>query len=100
KHDVHEIFAFPSAHRVLSSVQLQTDGEKRIGELLQERFPRVITIDVSDVSGGCGSMHHIVVGCDEFHSLPKAKQHRMVTDTLKKEIASMHGIVIETLTPK
>uniref|UniRef100_A0A0M3HSU1 BolA-like protein 3 n=2 Tax=Ascaris TaxID=6251 RepID=A0A0M3HSU1_ASCLU len=89
-----------NAHRALCSARSQTEGEKRITKLLQKRFPNATTIDVMDVSSGCGSMYQIVVECDDFKGLPKVRQHRMVTDTLKEEIASMHGVVVETSTPK
>lgn len=58
------------------------------------------TVQVSDVSGGCGAMYEIVVESSEFQGISRVKQHQMITDTLKEEIKDMHGLRIHTAVPK
>lgn len=79
--------------------------QRNLFALLEIQFPcfRIFVLYrflIHVFAGGCGSMYQIVVECDDFKGLPKVRQHRMVTDTLKEEIASMHGVVVETSTPK
>lgn len=45
-------------------------------------------------------MYQVSIEAPEFKGKMKVEQHRMVTEALKKEIASMHGITIETRAPK
>lgn len=44
----------------------------------------------------CTLYFQITVEAKEFTGLTRVKQHRLVTDTLKTEIAEMHGIRIHT----
>uniref|UniRef100_A0A914S5H9 BolA-like protein 3 n=1 Tax=Parascaris equorum TaxID=6256 RepID=A0A914S5H9_PAREQ len=64
----------------------------RLQGLLRANAHRALCSARSQTEGGCGSMYQIVVECDDFKGLPRVRQHRLVTDTLKEEIASMHGI--------
>lgn len=41
-------------------------------------------------------LFQISVEAKEFIGLSRVKQHRLVTETLKSEIAEMHGIRIHT----
>ena len=41
-------------------------------------------------------MYKIEVESPLFRGVNLVKQHRMVTDTLKKEIGEMHGLTINT----
>lgn len=41
-------------------------------------------------------MFEINVEAKEFAGLSRVKQHRLVTETLKAEIAEMHGVRIHT----
>jgi stress-induced morphogen len=76
------------------------EGEKQLASLLRARFPLAKTIDVQDISGGCGSMYQIIVESVEFKNLRKVKQHQMVNDTLQKQIRNeMHGLRIHTAVP-
>lgn len=69
-------------------------------KILQNKFPKAKTIQVADVSGGCGAMYEIFVETKDFQGLNTVKQHRMITETLKKEIKEMHGLRIHTAIPK
>ncbi|XP_075216628.1 bolA-like protein 3 [Lycorma delicatula] len=88
-----------SSNSLSTSVELFTEGEKRIKGLLQKTFPKAKDIKVQDVSGGCGSMYTVDVRTEEFRGLPIIKQHRLVHEALKHEIKDMHGIQINTAAP-
>lgn len=44
-------------------------------------------------------LFQINVEAKEFSGLSRVKQHRLVTESLKSEIAEMHGIRINTTVP-
>ncbi|KAH9280799.1 BolA-like protein 3 [Echinococcus granulosus] len=73
-----------------------TQAETKIKALLKTRFPKAVTIEVTDVSGGCGAMYQIFVKSQEFSGMSVLDQHRSVKETLKQEIKSMHGLTIVT----
>lgn len=73
--------------------------EKKIKDILQQHFPRAKTIDVVDISGGCGAMFEIIIETPEFKGLSMVKQHRMINEALKEEIKDMHGLRIHTSVP-
>lgn len=69
--------------------------EKKIYDILESHFaPK--TLDVRDVSGGCGSMFAITVESNQFKGIPMVKQHRLVNEVLKDEIAKWHGLQLST----
>lgn len=71
------------------------DYEKKIFEILSEELsPKNLL--VRDVSGGCGSMFAIEVESSKFKGIPMIKQHRIVNDVLKDEIAKWHGLQLKT----
>ncbi|XP_075976755.1 bolA-like protein 3 [Anticarsia gemmatalis] len=70
--------------------------EEQLSEALKRSLPGITYISVSDISGGCGAMFEVNVEAKEFIGLNRVKQHRLVTDSLKSEIAEMHGIRIHT----
>ncbi|XP_059477259.1 bolA-like protein 3 [Neocloeon triangulifer] len=72
------------------------EAEKRLHNLLQSAFPKAHTIQVADISGGCGAMYEILVKAPEFKGLSIVKQHRLVNEALKEEIKEMHGLRIST----
>ncbi|KAK7060267.1 hypothetical protein VNI00_001032 [Paramarasmius palmivorus] len=74
-----------------------SEGEQHIYAKLTERFTPS-QLQVQDVSGGCGSFYAITIASDAFKGLPMIKQHRLVTETLKKEIGGIHGLQIKTIT--
>uniref|UniRef100_A0A0N5AV08 Bola bacterial stress-induced morphogen-related protein n=1 Tax=Syphacia muris TaxID=451379 RepID=A0A0N5AV08_9BILA len=85
--------------RGFSATKHLTDGEAHIIKVLEKRFPKATSIKVTDISGGCGSMYQVTVESAEFAGKSRVLQHKSVTDALKAEMPSMHGIVIETLLP-
>ncbi|KAF9452142.1 bola-like protein [Macrolepiota fuliginosa MF-IS2] len=76
-----------------------SEGERDIYQKLTEKFSPT-TLRVQDVSGGCGSFYAIMIASDQFKGLSRVKQHQLVTQTLEKEIASIHGLQIKTVVPE
>ncbi|KAI8431885.1 hypothetical protein MSG28_004443 [Choristoneura fumiferana] len=70
--------------------------EEQLTEALKKSLPGTTYISVEDISGGCGAMFEVSIEAKEFIGLPRVKQHRLVTDSLKQEISEMHGIRIHT----
>lgn len=69
--------------------------ERKIYEILESQFSPQ-NLDVRDVSGGCGSMFAITVESSKFKGIPMVKQHRLVNEALKDEIAKWHGLQLRT----
>jgi stress-induced morphogen len=51
---------------------------------------------VQDISGGCGSMYAIEIESPRFQGLTVIKQHKLVNQVLKEEIAQWHGVQLRT----
>lgn len=78
-----------------------TEGEKKLVDLLRAGFPKAKSIEVVDISGGCGAMYTVYVESEEFKNLRTVQQHKLVNECLKKEIKeNMHGLRIQTAVPK
>ena len=93
-----------------------SEGEKTIFAKLTDQFSPS-ELQVADVSGlcsaldtlqnvplignmllgGCGSFYAITIASEAFKGLPIVKQHRLVNDTLKKEIEGIHGLQVTPL---
>lgn len=83
-----------TSRRLLSLPPLEA-YEQKIYDILHEKFtPK--KLDVRDVSGGCGSMFAILVESEQFKGIPMIKQHRLVNEVLKDEIAKWHGLQLRT----
>ncbi|KAF8609464.1 bola-like protein [Ceratobasidium sp. AG-I] len=72
-----------------------TEGEQVVFDKLKSKF-QPSNLDVEDVSGGCGTFYAIAITSSAFKGLPMVKQHRLVTEELKKEISGFHGLQIKT----
>ncbi len=79
--------------RVLSA------SEVKLINILKDKFPKANKIIVQDISGGCGSMFDVFVESVEFKDLRLVKRHKLITEALKNEIKSMHGLTIYAATP-
>ncbi len=55
---------------------------------------------VEDRSGGCGANFYILVESKVFQGMPRIRQHRIVQQVLKDEIAKWHAVSIDTQVPK
>ncbi|KAK5780532.1 Bol3p PWA37_003163 [Arxiozyma heterogenica] len=73
---------------------LTTEEETIFKKLLEEYHP--VSLSVNDISGGCGSMYSIHITSEKFDNLPIFKQHQMVNEFLKEDIAKWHGIQLIT----
>ncbi|XP_066985403.1 bolA-like protein 3 [Macrobrachium rosenbergii] len=85
--------------RLMSDVAANPE-ELKLKKLLQTRFPQATAIEVQDISGGCGAMYEVWVESIDFKGLNRVKQHKLITQTLKKEIKDMHGLRITTSVPE
>lgn len=99
--------------------------EEQLSTVLKRSLPGITYLSVQDISGGCGAMFEVYIYSSTFYMLPvkyipvfnwliycfyfqisveakefvglsTVKQHRLVTESLKSEIAEMHGIRIHT----
>lgn len=75
-----------------------SEGELAIHDKLTAKFAPS-QLQVQDVSGGCGSFYAITIASHAFNGLPIVKQHKLITETLKKEIEGIHGLQIKTIAP-
>eukprot|EP00794_Sanderia_malayensis_P019022 gene19022-20935_t len=78
----------------------QTDGERRITDLIKASYLKPSAVEVVDISGGCGSMYQVYVSSREFKGKRTIQQHRIVNEILKEEVVKMHGLRINTEIPK
>jgi len=81
--------------RWYSTEPLMDEYEKKIYDKLKTHF-NPTNLQVKDVSGGCGSMFAILVESNQFKGIPIVKQHRLVNDLLKEDIAQWHGLQLRT----
>ncbi|KAF8978444.1 hypothetical protein BGZ46_006469 [Entomortierella lignicola] len=89
--------SFPRFNSIVSATPPASlnEGEKHLYSKLFEKF-QPSKLVVEDISGGCGSMYQVEVVSSAFKDLNMVKQHRLVNETLKEEIKSMHGIRLTT----
>jgi BolA-like protein 3 len=104
-------FVSPVSHRTLSNPLLflnvtrpfsTSPYERSIEETLRvaSALKSPSRVIVEDRSGGCGANFYILVESNAFRGVPRIKQHRMVQEVLKDEIAKWHAVSIETCVPK
>lgn len=80
---------------LLARLYSQTPEEKLIYEKLTKALePK--TLEVIDVSGGCGSMFAIDITSDSFKGIPMVRQHKIVNEILKDDIKRWHGLQLRT----
>ncbi|KAL9975321.1 hypothetical protein ACROYT_G012474 [Oculina patagonica] len=79
-------------------VQAQSEGEKKLAEILKQSFS-ASQIAVKDISGGCGAMYEIFVESEDFRGKRQVQQHRLVNKALGDEVKGMHGLRIFTAVP-
>ncbi|XP_071812625.1 bolA-like protein 3 isoform X2 [Apostichopus japonicus] len=85
--------------RWLSANTNGAEGELKLTKILKERFPNAVTINVEDISGGCGAMFQVNIESSDFNGKRLVAQHRMVTEALAEEVKQMHGLRISTTVP-
>ncbi len=57
------------------------------------------SLEVQDISGGCGSMYGIDAVSERFRGLSMLKQQRLVNQVLGEEIKGWHGVQLKTRAP-
>ncbi|XP_050441843.1 bolA-like protein 3 [Adelges cooleyi] len=82
-----------------ANVETLKDGENILHQSLQKKFPLAKEIKIKDISGGCGAIFEVFISSSEFKGMNIVKQHQLITEVLKNEIKSMHGIRIHTEIP-
>ncbi|XP_071084114.1 bolA-like protein 3 [Haliotis cracherodii] len=73
-----------------------TRGEKKLIDVLRVKFPGATSVQVADISGGCGAMYQISIEASEFQGKTTLQQQRMVNKALSEEIKEMHGLQLKT----
>ncbi|PBP18858.1 BolA-like protein [Diplocarpon rosae] len=72
--------------------------ERQIWEMLMREL-QCTSLEVQDISGGCGSMYGIDVVSERFRGLGMLKQQRLVNEVLAEEIKGWHGVQLKTRAP-
>ena len=54
------------------------------------------SVDVTDISSGCGSFFRVEVTAPSFEGRSLLEQHRLVNTVLAAEIKEIHGLTIVT----
>ncbi|KAN0037616.1 hypothetical protein ACTFIV_002969 [Dictyostelium citrinum] len=80
--------------RGFCSISNDPKGDK-IRDLLNTTL-KPSTLNVIDMSGGCGSMYKIEIISSEFKGKSMLSQHRKVNEILKDVIPSLHGLTLVT----
>jgi acid stress-induced BolA-like protein IbaG/YrbA len=57
------------------------------------------SVDIRDVSGGCGAQFSLLVVSAAFESVSRVQQQRMVNEALEPHVGNVHSISMATLTP-
>ncbi|KAI9055365.1 hypothetical protein LZ554_000322 [Drepanopeziza brunnea f. sp. 'monogermtubi'] len=87
------------AARVLQQAPTHlNDKERQIWEMLMREL-QCTSLEVQDISGGCGSMYGIDVVSERFRGLGMLKQQRLVNEVLGEEIKGWHGVQLKTRAP-
>jgi stress-induced morphogen len=83
---------------ILTVPEHLNEKEKMIWELLMKEL-QCTSLEVQDISGGCGSMYGIDVVSERFRGLNMLKQQRLVNRVLGEEIKGWHGVQLKTRAP-
>lgn len=73
----------------------QTTEERSIYDKIKKAL-EPSELKVKDMSGGCGSMFSIEIKSSKFNGLSKIKQHKLVNELLREDIARWHGLSLKT----
>ncbi|KAF2235821.1 bola-like protein [Viridothelium virens] len=100
RHSCHRRFATSRSLHVISSSDPQppdylSESELKIFNMIKSKL-HPTSLEVQDVSGGCGSMYALDIVSAQFKGLPVIKQHRMVNEVLGDEIKRWHGVQLKT----
>jgi stress-induced morphogen len=71
-----------------------TASHIQVQDVSGERRPYFVSFIAHSSKGGCGTFYAISVSSPAFQGLSTLKQHKLVTETLKLEIAGIHGFQV------
>lgn len=94
-----KIFSLNSVLWQRSLSNKKTSGEVHIESILKKSFPNAKSVQVNDISGGCGDMYEVHIESTDFAGKRTIQQHKSVTNALKEEVPKMHGLRIFTSVP-
>ncbi|KAI9762938.1 MAG: hypothetical protein M4579_000001 [Chaenotheca gracillima] len=87
--------ASAAAGAALEPPEYLSETERSIFDKLKAELAPA-TLEVQDISGGCGSMFAIDVASTKFEGMTMIKQHRLVNEILRSEIGGWHGLQLKT----
>ncbi|CAK7890686.1 bolA-like protein 2 [[Candida] anglica] len=67
--------------------------------IIEERLEATL-VQVEDMSGGCGQAFAVIIVSPKFTGKNKLMRHRLVNNSLKEEIASIHAFTQKGYTPE
>eukprot|EP01098_Paradermamoeba_levis_P005632 TRINITY_DN236_c0_g2_i1.p1 TRINITY_DN236_c0_g2~~TRINITY_DN236_c0_g2_i1.p1 ORF type:complete len:173 (-),score=47.76 TRINITY_DN236_c0_g2_i1:13-483(-) len=73
--------------------------EQQIRSILEQNLSPSI-LNVEDVSGGCGEFFSIQIESEQFVGKSLVQQHKLVKNLLSNLMKGMHGITLQTSSPK
>ncbi|PRP89444.1 bolA-like protein 2-like [Planoprotostelium fungivorum] len=72
---------------------------EQLESIIKERVPAE-TVIAEDESSGCGAKFSVIVVSSHFVGKPLLDRHRLVNDSLKEELKSIHALTLKTWTPE
>lgn len=70
-----------------------------IKSIIKDRLNATL-VHVEDMSGGCGQAFAVIIVSPMFQGKNKLMRHRLVNNSLKEEIASIHAFTQKGFTPE
>ena len=62
-------------------------------------LPPPRSLNLRDVSGGCGAQFSLVIVADAFEGVPLVRQQRLVNEALKGYLNTVHSLTMQTSAP-
>jgi stress-induced morphogen len=87
----------PVLRRRYSGENKVSPKQTNITNLLTQRF-KPTTMQINDISGGCGQSFQIIIVSDEFKGLTAVTQQRLVYAAIKQEMGDIHALALTCMT--
>merc|ERR1712179_344039 len=94
---LHIVTDIKRVYKELNKYKMSTTQEQ-IENLLRENLQPIIHLELTDKSGGCGSMYSAVIVSSVFEGKPLLQRHRLVNDILKDILPTIHAFEMKTWT--
>ncbi len=62
-------------------------------------LPLACSMQLRDVSGGCGAQFALHIVADAFEGVPLVRQQRLVNEALKDYLKTVHSLTMQTVAP-